>query len=167
MNLRLAIIALFLGLIPSTIISEELQVSRVVVYKEDRELHVCAGDSVLKRYRIALGKDPTGHKREEGDSRTPEGRYLLDWRNRKSKYHLSIHISYPNESDRKQAKERGVSPGGDIMIHGFPDGEYESYWSRYWFLGRDWTDGCIAVANEAIEEIWRLVPDGTPIDILP
>lgn len=144
-----------------------LDVDKVVVYKVKRELQLCAGDSVLKRYEIALGKQPKGHKQREGDSRTPEGKYVLDWRNPKSKYYLSIHISYPNWADEERAEELGVSPGGDIFIHGYPNGVTASMWSRYWFLGRDWTDGCIAVSNDAMDEIWNSVANGTPIEIYP
>lgn len=142
-------------------------VDRVAVYKRKRLLQLCRGDSVLRVYQIALGKEPKGHKTREGDSRTPEGRYVLDWRNPESQYHLSIHISYPNERDKKRADSLRVSPGGDIMIHGYPEGVSASMWSRYWFLGRDWTDGCIAVSNEAMDEIWESVRNGTAIDIYP
>jgi len=152
----------------SPVFSESIPgVDRVAVYKEERLLQLCRGDSVLKEYQIALGKEPEGHKTREGDSRTPEGRYVLDWRNPESRYHLSIHISYPNEKDEKRADSLRVSPGGDIMIHGYPEGVSASMWSRYWFLGRDWTDGCIAVSNEAMDEIWASVKNGTAIDIYP
>ena len=140
---------------------------RVVVYKAQRKLCLLKDGEVVRTYRIALGRNPEGHKQEEGDSRTPEGLYVLDYRNAHSRYHLSIHISYPNNADRERARARGVSPGGDIMIHGYPDGSFKSWWSRYWFLGRDWTDGCIAVSDEAMEEIWRSVADGTEIEIRP
>jgi murein L,D-transpeptidase YafK len=142
-------------------------VDKVVVYKAKRELQLCEGDSVLKRYEIALGKNTAGHKQREGDSRTPEGKYILDWRNSNSKFYLSIHISYPNHEDEKRAKALGVSPGGDIFIHGYPNGISGAMWGRYWFLGRDWTDGCIAVSNVAMDEIWASVRDGTPIEIYP
>ena len=152
----------------SPVFSESIPgVDRVAVYKEERLLQLCRGDSVLKEYQIALGKEPEGHKTREGDSRTPEGRYVLDWRNPESRYHLSIHISYPNEKDEKRADSLRMSPGGDIMIHGYPEGVSASMWSRYWFLGRDWTDGCIAVSNEAMVEIWASVKNGTAIDIYP
>jgi len=119
---------------------------------------------VLKTYKIALGSQPQGHKTQRGDHRTPEGVYTIDSRNRRSTFHLALHISYPNAADRAQARRRGVSPGGAIMIHGLPE--------AFASLGplhrlSDWTDGCIAVTNEEIEEIWRLVPLGTPIEILP
>ncbi|MBT3603003.1 MAG: L,D-transpeptidase family protein [Candidatus Latescibacteria bacterium] len=147
--------------------NEIIGVDKVVVYKAKRELQLCEEDSVLRRYKIALGKNVTGHKQHAGDSRTPEGKYVLDWRNPNSKYYLSFHISYPNLEDEKRAQALGVSSGGDIFIHGYPTGISAGLWSRYWFLGKDWTDGCIAVSNEAMDEIWASVRDGTPIEIYP
>ncbi len=119
---------------------------------------------LLKRYPIALGGHPAGHKQRQGDRRTPEGRYTISGRNPKSSYHLSLRISYPNEADRQRAFKAGVDPGGDIMIHGLPNGQADLGASHRDY---DWTDGCIAVTNEEIEEIWSLVPDGTPIRIDP
>ena len=112
---------------------------------------------VLRTYRIALGDAPVGHKRQQGDERTPEGDYTISFRNAKSRFHLSLRVSYPNAADRAQAAARGVDPGGDIMIHGNTPPGYTG----------DWTDGCIAVTDAEIEEIWRLVPVGTPIRIDP
>lgn len=137
---------------------------RVLVNKAERRLMLYHGNKLLRSYRIALGDNPIGHKQQEGDERTPEGRYKLDYRNPHSAYHLSLHISYPNAADRASAKKRRVKPGGLIMIHGLHKG--------FAYLGKlhtqtDWTDGCIAVTNDEIEEIWRLVRDGTPIIILP
>jgi murein L,D-transpeptidase YafK len=121
---------------------------------------------VVREYRVNLGDNPNGHKERQGDERTPEGDYILDWRNPRSLYHKSIHISYPNPEDRRNAAAQGVDPGGMIMIHGRPSyidsprilAEYDS---------RDWTNGCIAVKNAEMDEIWRAVRDGTPIRILP
>jgi len=119
---------------------------------------------VLKSYKIALGGNPNGPKERQGDNKTPEGSYVIDSRNRGSLYHLSLHISYPNEKDKKRAKQRGVSPGGDIMIHGLKNG-------FSWVGGRhteaDWTKGCIAVTDEEIVEIAKLVPNGTVVEIRP
>ena len=140
---------------------------KVVVKKSERKLYLMQAHRILASYDIALGFNPVGHKQREGDSKTPEGRYVLDWRNAKSKYYRSLHISYPNEQDKERAKKQGVSPGGTIMIHGYPEGASRSMWSRYWFLGRDWTDGCVAVSNEAMDEIWKAVSDGTAIEIFP
>jgi murein L,D-transpeptidase YafK len=119
---------------------------------------------VLKTYKIALGKQPVGRKYCSGDKRTPEGAYVVDSRKADSKYHLALHISYPNETDIQTAYNLGVSPGGDIMIHGLPNG-YEDVDAFHRIT--DWTDGCIAVTNEEMEEIWELVPDGTPVVIKP
>ncbi|MCU1235990.1 MAG: ErfK/YbiS/YcfS/YnhG [Candidatus Solibacter sp.] len=135
-----------------------LQASLIVVHKGRREMLLLRGESILRQYSIALGPNPTGHKVQEGDGRTPEGRYTIDYRNPKSKYHLSLHISYPNAGDIACAREAGVSPGGDIMIHGLKGATPTP---------GDWTQGCIAVTNEEMEEIWSLVPDGTPIVIEP
>ena len=139
---------------------------KVIVIKSERVLQVMKNGKRLETYRIALGRNPEGHKTRQGDRKTPEGNYILDWRNPQSKYHLSIHISYPNASDIRNARTRGVSPGGDIMIHGQPP---ERRWLRRFqrLLCGDWTDGCIAVTNREMEEIWRSVPDGTPMEIRP
>ena len=135
-----------------------LRADQVVVNKSRRELLLLRGNVILRQYRIALGRDPIGHKQCEGDGRTPEGRYTIDRRNPKSKYHLSLHISYPSANDVARAQAAAVEPGGDIMIHGLKDGELRD---------GDWTQGCIAVTNEEMEEIWGLVPDGTVIVIEP
>lgn len=144
--------------------SPALLADRVVVHKAERELLLVTEGKILKRYRIALGGHPQGHKTQEGDRRTPEGVYRIAGRNPRSAYHLSLRISYPNEDDRIQAARRGVSPGGDIMIHGLPNG---FGWIGRWHRWADWTAGCIAVTDSEIEEIWRSVPDGTPVEIKP
>ena len=127
------------------------------VDKSERRMELLRDDKVIRTYRILLGDAPIGHKRQQGDERTPEGRYSITFRNDKSRFHLSLRISYPNEADRAQAQARGVDPGGDIMIHGKTPPGYS----------RDWTDGCIALTDQQIEEVWRLVPVGTPIIISP
>ncbi|MGL6290923.1 MAG: L,D-transpeptidase family protein [Silanimonas sp.] len=130
---------------------------RIHVDKSERRMVLLREGRVLRSYRIRLGDAPEGHKRQQGDERTPEGEYRIDGRNPGSRFHLSLRLSYPNTADRAQARERGVDPGGDIFIHGG---------SRpYWPI--DWTDGCIAVTNQEIEEIWQLVPTGIPIQIDP
>jgi murein L,D-transpeptidase YafK len=134
----------------------------VLVDKSDRTLALMRGGEVVRTYfDIALGDAPVGHKRFQGDEKTPEGRYTIDYRNPQSSYHLSLHISYPNSADRAHARGLGRSPGGDIFIHGQPNG-----WGMLRIPG-DWTDGCIALRNDEIEEIWGMVPDGTPIEIRP
>lgn len=135
-----------------------LRADRIVVNKGRREMLLLRGSSILRSYRVLLGREPVGHKEREGDGRTPEGRYLIDRRNPKSRYHLSLHISYPNERDRERAASLGVDPGGDIMIHGQNDGMPRE---------NDWTQGCIAVTDGEMDEIWGLVAEGTPIEILP
>jgi murein L,D-transpeptidase YafK len=140
------------------------QADRIIVYKTRRLLELHSGRKVIKSYRVALGPNSVGPKTRQGDHRTPEGLYRIDSKNGKSRFHLALHVSYPNDRDREQARKLGVSPGGDIMIHGLPD--------SYAYLGSlqskyDWTDGCIAVSNAEIEEIWKLVPVGTPVEINP
>lgn len=140
-------------------------VDRVTVDKSERILRLHAGETIVKEVAISLGDAPVGHKQREGDERTLEGRYVLDWRNPTSSYHLSIHISYPNDADRAHARSNGYSPGGDIFIHGLPNGMGKT---GMLFHGRDWTDGCIAVNNnDDMTEIWNLVRNGTPIEITP
>jgi murein L,D-transpeptidase YafK len=140
------------------------QADRVLVVKNERKLYLLCNGGILKSYRVALGRQPAGHKVCQGDCRTPEGSYILDRRDAHSRFYHSIHISYPGCQDIATAKKKGVNPGKDIMIHGLPRGFEE--------LGelqaeRDWTKGCIAVSNAQMDEIWRLVPDGTPIETRP
>lgn len=139
-------------------------VDAVVVKKSERQLVLLRDGEPVRRYRISLGDNPVGHKLYEGDRRTPEGQYVLDWRNHESRFYKSIHISYPSPRDRELAEAWGLSPGGSIMIHGLPN---EAGDLAFAYEGLDWTEGCIAVSNEAMDEIWRLVHDGTPITILP
>jgi murein L,D-transpeptidase YafK len=140
---------------------------RVVVKKGERKLTLYQGSQVLREYRINLGDSPVGHKFHEGDERTPLGDYILDWRNPNSQFHKSIHVSYPNEGDKAFARAMGYpSPGGMIMIHGRPNWLTSERLAKE-YDSRDWTDGCIAVQNHEMDEIWRLVRDGTPIRILP
>jgi murein L,D-transpeptidase YafK len=133
------------------------RVDEIRVDKSDRRMELLRRGKVVRRYRILLGDDPVGPKHRQGDERTPEGRYTITFRNGASRYHLSLRVSYPNAADAEWAKARGLDPGGDIMIHGGTPPGYN----------RDWTNGCIAVTNAEIEEIWRLVPVGTPITISP
>jgi len=130
---------------------------RIVVDKAKRRMQLFHSNMVIRTYSILLGDAPSGHKRQQGDERTPEGDYRISGRNQNSRFHLSLRVSYPNDADRKQARARGVDPGGDIMIHGGTPAGYR----------RDWTDGCIALTNAQIEEVWSLVPTGTPIRINP
>ncbi len=134
-------------------------VTRVIVDKGNRVMHLMHQDQVLESYNVGLGFAPTGHKQVEGDGRTPEGEYRIDRRNPNSQFHLSIGVSYPNSEDRAYARSIGKSPGGDIFIHGRPWKNRKG--------GRDWTAGCIAVNNREIEQIYSMVRDGTPITIRP
>lgn len=137
--------------------------SRVVVYKAQRRMDLMRGAEVLRSYKVSLGLMPEGHKERVGDFRTPEGRYQLARRNARSDFFLSIQVSYPNPQDVKRARANGWDPGGSIMIHGLPNRlkRDPSYYER------DWTDGCIAVSNADMVEIWLLTNTNTPIDILP
>lgn len=135
------------------------QVTKVLVFKEARKLYLMNGKRALKVYDFRLGFDPSGHKTQEGDGRTPEGHYVIDRRNPESDFHLSIGISYPNARDVEVARRLGVSPGGDIFIHGTP--------KLFQGRGDDWTWGCIAVDNDEMEDIYAMVGDGTPISIYP
>lgn len=141
-------------------------VDSVVVHKAQRRMKLMKGGQVYREYRVALGDQPVGHKMQEGDERTPEGNYTLDWRNPRSNFYKSIHVSYPNHRDRAFARAMNINPGGMIMIHGRPNWLTSAKVARE-YDRRDWTDGCIAVTNEEMDEIWRLVRDGTPIRILP
>jgi len=134
------------------------EVTRIAVYKSERMMYLMHHDEVLESYEFELGFAPEGHKTEEGDGRTPEGRYYIDRRNPNSSFYLSIGISYPNAEDRAQAAARGVSPGGDIFIHGTP---------RAFRRQDDWTWGCIAVTNREMRQIYSMVQNGTVIDIYP
>lgn len=140
------------------------QADKVLVLKSKRTMTLLGKGSVLKTYKVALGKQPVGKKYCAGDKRTPEGEYVIDSRKADSRFHLALHVSYPNETDLQTSENLDVSPGGDIMIHGLPNG-YEDVDEFHRIT--DWTDGCIAVTNEEMEEIWMLVPDGTPIEIKP
>ena len=139
-------------------------VDRILIEKSTRRLMLISQGEVLKSYKIALGGNPIGPKERQGDNKTPEGTYVIDARNRDSRFHLSLHISYPNERDKKRAKELGVSPGGDIMIHGIKNG-FSQVGDAH--AGVDWTKGCIAVTDQEIEEIDKLAPNGTIVEIRP
>lgn len=138
--------------------------TRVVVHKAERRLEIFSRERRLREFRIALGGDPIGHKLAEGDSRTPEGRYMLGTRNPRSDFFLSMHVSYPNAADTARARKLGRRPGGMIMVHGQPNEPKRS--ARY-YATEDWTDGCIALSNADMMEFWLLVPENTPIDIRP
>jgi murein L,D-transpeptidase YafK len=139
-------------------------VTRIVVEKQKRLMTVYDGPRAMKTYRIALGGNPKGHKQHEGDSRTPEGHYVIDAKNPQSSFHLSLKISYPNRQDTRAARRKGLSPGGAIMIHGTPSGLATLNAMGFY---SDWTAGCIAVSDTEIEELFASVRVGTPIIIKP
>lgn len=135
----------------------------IVIEKSARTMKLMHGKDVLKTYKVALSSEPVGAKEREGDHKVPEGQYVIDSKNPHSRFHLALHISYPNTADRERARKLGAKPGGNIEIHGL---------GKYGWVGSlqrqvDWTDGCVAVTNSEIEEIWRLVPVGTPLEIRP
>lgn len=144
--------------------SENQPVDRIVVIKSSRTMILQSGDHVLKTYKIALGTTPIGAKVREGDHKTPEGEYFVDGKNSHSQFYMALHLSYPSASDRARAKKLGANPGGDVEIHGLG----RTYgWVGTRHLLTDWTDGCVAVTNEEIEEIFKLVAVGTRVDIKP
>ena len=143
-----------------------LKADLLVILKGDRRLVLMRGDRVIKVFRIALGRYPRGHKVQKGDAKTPEGKYTVDYRldSDKSKFYRALHISYPNRTDRARARHLGVDPGGQIMIHGLP-----TSWSAR-DVGHpllDWTQGCIALTNREMDQIWKMVDDGTTVEIYP
>lgn len=137
---------------------------RVVVLKTERKLILMQGDFVLRVYRVALGRYPLGHKQHEGDAKTPEGAYTLDFKLEDSDFYRAIRVSYPNERDISYAQKRGLDPGGKIMIHGLPN---QLSAARVGHPMIDWTQGCIAVTNHEMDEIWSMIDPGTPIEIHP
>ena len=155
-------VILFLGW---SLLSQAAEVDQVLVKKSELLMYLVSGAEVVRTYDISLGDSPIGHKTKEGDERTPEGQYVLDWRNPNSRYYKSIRISYPNTHDETHARKGNHDPGGDIFIHGLPNGFGHLSFA---FEGTNWTDGCIAVNNnDHMEEIWGLIKIGTPINILP
>ena len=146
--------------------AEPTLATKVRVDKSERKLYVYAGEQLLATYRVALGINPAGHKQREGDRRTPEGRYLLDYKNPHSAYFRSSHISYPNAADRAAARRLGVAPGGAIMIHGQPNDPEVRRRVRL-YPSADWTDGCIALSDRDMDALWKSVRVPIPIEITP
>jgi murein L,D-transpeptidase YafK len=136
----------------------------ILIFKKDHVLELLQGGKVIRTYKVALGRGGLAPKEREGDGRTPEGHYVIDSRTAQSHYHKALHVSYPNAEDRKRAAKLGVAPGGAIMIHGLPNGMGSVGAAHRLY---DWTLGCIAVTDEEIDEIWDLVPNGTPVEIRP
>jgi murein L,D-transpeptidase YafK len=155
------LIALMLG---GSAAAAPVQADRILILKSARQMTLLRNGKPLRTYRVSLGSNPVGAKERQGDGKTPEGLYRIDSRNAGSKFHRSLHLSYPNAADSLRARRLHASPGGEIMIHGWPN--------RWRALGYvldhvDWTAGCIAVSDEEIEEIWKLVPNGTVVEIRP
>lgn len=140
------------------------KIDRIVVTKSERKLAIFREGKQIKTYQVALGRAPVGPKQEEGDMKTPEGVYTIDYRNPNSDYHLALHVSYPSAEDTARAAARSANAGFDIMIHGLPNGKG---WMGAAHRKMDWTAGCIAVTDEEIEELWRVTPDGTTVEIRP
>ncbi len=162
-RIQLTIVSHYLGLCCAAT-AAPVQADKIVILKSARSMTLLSGGKVLKTYKVALGSVPIGPKRVEGDHKTPEGDYIIDAKNAHSRFHLSLHISYPSAADQQRARSLGARPGGAIMIHGLA--------KPFAYLGplhrqTDWTDGCIAVTNAEIEEIWKLVPVGTRVEIRP
>jgi murein L,D-transpeptidase YafK len=149
---------------PKDLVHSEQKADRIVVVKSKHTMTLLAGGRTLKVYKVALGRGGSGPKERAGDNKTPEGDYVIDQKNAKSRFHLALHISYPNADDKKRAHDAGVDPGGAVMIHGLENG---LGWLGLVQHDVDWTEGCIAVSDSEIKEIWRLVPAGTPIEIKP
>lgn len=154
-----------LMLLPSTAVSGDFPMAdSVLVEKAARKLHLLRNGEAFRTFDIALGMEPVGDKSREGDQKTPEGKYLLDGRNPASDFFLSIHISYPSLAERRAAEASGVDPGGAIMIHGQPNAPT---YSAGYYQQEDWTNGCIAVSNSDMIDIWLMTPDYIPIEIKP
>ena len=144
--------------------SPSIKADSILILKKDHVMELLAAGKVIRTYKVALGRGGLAPKQREGDKRTPEGRYIVDSRNAASQYHKALHISYPNSDDRQHAAKIGVAPGGAVMIHGLPNGKG---WVGAGHRLYDWTLGCIAVTDQEIDEIWNLVPVGTPVEIRP
>lgn len=151
-------------LISNTCFAIEQKIDFVLVDKSEEKMFLLSKGKTIKEYDVVFGAKPEGHKQQEGDERTPEGTYILDYKKPDSSFYKAIHISYPNAQDIKNAKENGVNPGGLIMIHAQKNGFGWLSWLTQLF---NWTDGCIAVTNSEMDEIWKLVEVGTPIEIKP
>jgi murein L,D-transpeptidase YafK len=157
-------LVLLLGTMLPAVASDFPVADKILVEKAKRQLHLLSNGVAFRTFKIALGLVPDGDKEQEGDQKTPEGYYLLDGRNPDSDYFLSIHISYPSSKDRVEARKKGVQPGGQIMIHGQPN--VPNYSAAY-YAREDWTNGCIAVSNSDMIDIWLMTPNSVPIEILP
>jgi murein L,D-transpeptidase YafK len=162
MRVSTVLLTVIIGTWPLALRAEEPLADLVFIDKSERRLELRREGAVIRTYQVALGGNPEGPKRQEGDQRTPEGNYVIDFRKTDSAYHLALHISYPNTADRAASAALGVPTGGDIFIHGLPN-----YYPLRVAPKIDWTLGCVALDDAEIEEMWRLVPDGTVVTIVP
>jgi len=164
----LLVLSLSLGVcgppLASAAATEFATATHVVVRKAERRLYLYDGPKLIGEYKIALGLSPVGTKERERDFRTPEGRYYLARRNTHSDYFLSIQVSYPNKEDELKAKKNHWAPGGSIMIHGLPNTPKHP---ASYYASSDWTDGCIALSNSDMVEVWMRTRENIPIDIYP
>ncbi len=158
------VLSAFAGTPPAPQPAAAEKADSVLILKKDHVLELLAGGKVIRTYKVALGRGGLAPKDRAGDGRTPEGHYVIDARNEVSHYHRALHVSYPNAEDRKRAARLGVAPGGAIMIHGLPNG-MGGLGATHRLV--DWTLGCVAVTDEEIDEIWKLVAVGTPVEIRP
>jgi len=154
----------FLVLIHSGAAHSNEKADLVIVVKNEYRLYLIRDEKLFASFPVVFGSNPKGHKQQQGDERTPEGEYVLDYKNANSSYYKSIHISYPNDQDRENARKRGVSPGGDIMIHSQPN-----RWGKFSLITQlfNWTNGCIALSNSDMDAVWNAVDPGTPLQIRP
>ena len=164
MNRTIQVGILLLVFVSTALSTPQQRVSRVLVLKKEHKMELLSGETVIKTYTVALGRGGLAPKQRQGDHLTPEGLYQIDRRNKNSRFYRALHVSYPNEVDRERARKLGVDPGGDIMIHGITNG---LGWLGSMQTLIDWTNGCIAVTDSEMDEIWLLVPDGTPVEIRP
>jgi murein L,D-transpeptidase YafK len=158
------VLSLLAALLPAQQKTPPELADSILILKKDHRMELLAGGKVIRTYKVALGQGGLAPKERQGDGRTPEGHYLIDAKNAASHYHKALHVSYPNAEDRERAAKLGVSPGGDIMIHGLPNGQG---WIGAAHRLYDWTLGCIAVTDAEIDEVFKLVPVGTPVEIRP
>jgi murein L,D-transpeptidase YafK len=164
MRILTALVLLALCQLPAQGNTPSAKADSVLILKKDHLLELLSGGKVIRTYHVALGTGGLAPKQKEGDARTPEGHYIIDSRNAQSHYYKALHVSYPNTKDRERAAKMGVAPGGAIMIHGLPNGMGKIGAAHRLY---DWTLGCIAVTDAEIDEIWTMVPVGTPLEIRP
>jgi murein L,D-transpeptidase YafK len=164
MNRAIQVGILLVVFVSSALPTPQQKATRVLVLKKEHKMELLSGETVIKTYTVALGRGGLAPKQRQGDHLTPEGLYQIDHRNKNSRFYRALHVSYPNEVDRERARKLGVDPGGDIMIHGITNG---LGWLGSVHRVIDWTNGCIAVTDAEMDEIWLLVPDGTPVEIRP